>query len=90
MNILTYLLKDARNKDGFKSDDVYEDENERLDCESDIDRDEIEDLRSRCAMAKEIKERYDEEEDAVMYDPWSNGALIDKEGNPTILRFKIP
>ena len=61
-----------------------------MDCDSDIDGDEIDNLHSTCAVTKDIKERYKEEEDAVMGDPWSNGALIEKEGNPTILQFKIP
>ena len=43
-----------------------------------------------CAVLKEIKGGYKEEEDAVMYDPWSNSVMIDKAGNPTILQFNIP
>ena len=80
-NLLSYLLDDVRN---FDIDDVYEEENERLDCDSAIDGDKIDDLQSTCAAAKKIKERYKEEEDVVMGDPWRNGVLIEKAGDPKI------
>ena len=38
-------------------------------CDSDSDRDEIYYLHSMCAFLKEIKDGYNEEEDAVMDDP---------------------
>ena len=58
MNLLLYLLKDAQN---FEIDDVHKENNERLDCDSDIDRDEIGGLNYACADAKEIKKIYKEE-----------------------------
>ena len=61
-----------------------------MNCDSDIDGDEIYDLHYICAVKKEIKERYKEKEYAVMDDPWRNGVLIEKVGDPKISRFNIP
>ena len=61
-----------------------------MDFDSDIERDEIYYLYYMCSVAKEMKYRYKEEEDAVMDDLWRNGVMIDKAGDPKILRFEIP
>ena len=53
-NLPSYLLKDQRN---FDIDDIYEEENKILDYDSDIGRDEIDDIHSTCADAKEIKKK---------------------------------
>ena len=53
-----YLLKDAWNEDNFNIDDVYKEENEILEYNSDIDRDEIDVIHYMCAVAKEIKDIY--------------------------------
>ena len=45
----------------FYINDVYEEYNEILDCDVNIDGDEIYDLHSTCSATKEIKERYKEE-----------------------------
>ena len=89
-NLPSYIIKDACNKEDFKIYGVYEYKIERLDCDSDIYRDEIYDLHSMCAVAKEIKERYKVEEGSVMDNLWRNGVLIEKVGDTTISRFKIP
>ena len=87
-NLPSYLHKDARNQDDFKINDVCKEENEIFDCDSDIDRYEIDDLHYMSAVAKEIKDRYkEEEEDSVIDDMWRNGVLIEKSGDPTISRF---
>ena len=60
-----------------------------MECSSDIDGYEIYDLNSTCAIEKERKDRHNQEEDSVMNDTWRSGVLIEKAGNPKILRFKI-
>ena len=60
-NLPSSFLKGAQNKDNFNTYNVYWEENDRLDCDSDIDGDEKYDLHYICAIQKEIKERYKEE-----------------------------
>eukprot|EP00957_Ditylum_brightwellii_P182763 13920837-Ditylum_brightwellii.AAC.1 len=43
-NLHDYMLKDGKKKGEFLIDDVVEEENEILDCDSNIDREEIDDL----------------------------------------------
>ena len=45
---------------------------------------EIYDINFMCATAKDIKERYKEEEDLVMDYPWRNGVLVEMSGDPKI------
>ena len=54
-NLSPYLFKDAQKKDNFDINDVYHEENEKLNCDNDIDGDEIDDLCYMCAVVKEIK-----------------------------------
>ena len=61
-----------------------------MDCDSDIYGDEIYDLHSMCAVAKDIKERYKVEEGSVMDNLCRNGVLIEKVGDPKTSRFNIP
>ena len=51
-NLPSSFLKGAQNKDDFNTYNVYWEENDRLDCDSDIDGDEKYDLHSICAIAK--------------------------------------
>ena len=82
--MILYLTKDAWNKDDFDICDVYKEENERLDGDSEIYGYEIDDFHYTCAVPKDIKERYKYETDAVMDDLWMNGVLIDKASNQKI------
>ena len=54
-NLLPYPRKDTRNKDNFNITDIYKEENEVLDCYSDIYRGEIDDPHYSCAVSNEIK-----------------------------------
>ena len=74
----------------FSLDDVVEEENEILDCDSDIDGEEIDDLYLMTEVSKEVQLKFKEDEEAAMDDPWVNGLLIKKEGDTKIKRFTIP
>eukprot|EP00957_Ditylum_brightwellii_P141991 10817548-Ditylum_brightwellii.AAC.2 len=51
-----YLLEDGKKKGDFSIDRVIKAENKILDCDSNIDADEIEDLHNMSTIAKEVCE----------------------------------
>ena len=54
-NLPMYMLKDGKQKGEFSLDDVVEEENEILDCDSDIDGEEIDDLHLMTEVSKEVQ-----------------------------------
>eukprot|EP00957_Ditylum_brightwellii_P164880 12553218-Ditylum_brightwellii.AAC.1 len=61
-----------KNKEDFCYDDIVEEEQEVLDCDSNIDVEEIGNLHNISQVSKEVKLKYKEDEDAVMDDSWIN------------------
>jgi hypothetical protein len=89
-NLPDYMLMDGKKKCEFLIDDVLEEENEILDCDSDIDGEEIEDLHLITEVSKEVQQKFKEDEEAAMDDPWVNGVLVEKVGEISIKQFTIP
>eukprot|EP00957_Ditylum_brightwellii_P048354 3669881-Ditylum_brightwellii.AAC.1 len=57
-----YLIEDVEKKGDFSINHVIKKANKILDCDGNIDADEIEDLHNMSAIAKEIKEKFKEEQ----------------------------
>eukprot|EP00957_Ditylum_brightwellii_P088984 6775893-Ditylum_brightwellii.AAC.1 len=76
----SYLLEDGKKKDDICTGHVIKEANKILDCDSNIDGKEIEDLHKVCSIAKEVKKKFKEEEQKAMEDLWINGVLIKKNG----------
>eukprot|EP00957_Ditylum_brightwellii_P210942 15365582-Ditylum_brightwellii.AAC.2 len=74
----SYLPEAGDKKGDFSTNNVTKEENEILDYNSNIDGEKIEDLHNIFAIAKELKQRFKEEEEEVLDDPWINGILLKK------------
>eukprot|EP00957_Ditylum_brightwellii_P198894 15159706-Ditylum_brightwellii.AAC.1 len=84
------MLKDGKKKGEFLINNVLEEENKILDCDSNIDGEEINDLHLMTEMSKEVQKKFKEDEEAAMDDPWVNGVLVEKMGDTKINQFTIP
>eukprot|EP00957_Ditylum_brightwellii_P207070 15351346-Ditylum_brightwellii.AAC.1 len=84
------LLKDGKKKSDFCIKYVIKEAKDILDCGGNIDADKIEDLHNMSSIAKEIKEKFKEEEQTATDDPWINGMLIKKAGGKEIKQFTLP
>eukprot|EP00957_Ditylum_brightwellii_P143172 10908824-Ditylum_brightwellii.AAC.1 len=67
-----------KRQDSFCIGNIIEEENKILDCDLDVNGDELENLHSSCVLSKEIQNKFKGEEEAAMDDPWINGVLIEK------------
>eukprot|EP00957_Ditylum_brightwellii_P194859 14844205-Ditylum_brightwellii.AAC.1 len=84
------MLKDGKKKGEFLIDNIVKEEKEIFDCDSNIDGEEIDDLHLMIDVSKEVQQKFKEDEQAAMDDPWINGVLVKKVGETNIKLFTIP
>eukprot|EP00957_Ditylum_brightwellii_P177728 13538327-Ditylum_brightwellii.AAC.1 len=89
-NLPAYMLKDGKKKGEFLIDNVLKEENEMLDCDSNINEEEKDDLHLMTDVSKEVQQNFKEDKEAVMDDLWVNGVLVKKAGDTKINRLTIP
>eukprot|EP00957_Ditylum_brightwellii_P154640 11769511-Ditylum_brightwellii.AAC.1 len=64
------MLKDGKKKVEFLINNVLKEENEILDCDSNIDEEEIDDLHLMTEVSKDVQQKFKEDEEAAMDDLW--------------------
>eukprot|EP00957_Ditylum_brightwellii_P179370 13664579-Ditylum_brightwellii.AAC.1 len=84
------MLKDGKKKGEFLINNVGEEKNKILDCDSDIGGEEKDDLHLMTDVSNEVQQKFKEDEEAAMDDPWVHGVLAKKAGETNIKQFTIP